>query len=379
VQIPLAALAEGQATLTVTPKDRQAKNLEVVVTSKPKATPIPKGAVVLAPKQAQTIAVPMLDAAASQDIPVNVVRSEPDVVAVTKENPALVLEMGDKAEVFAFTKVGFKEKTPEKEKKPASKDDKKEEKFGISIPTSAALADYLVGERLDTYLLKKLLPVVPMLTKEDVEHYRKELLKRVLPACVYTGEMEFEVLKDEAKNRLKNLSLNMKLALTPDKDADGNPQCKLQLKAFELGFPAPNFVSTYQQEEQSSHPFRTFALKARETEVAPLKPLGGKYAGMIDWLSWLAKKGTPVPGVGSIASTSYEVMFGLGLTREVEGKSLGTTHLGVDSCIPFLGYTQYDTYKPFTGKGGGTIKVVKPKEKPPKCFAAQVTTSVIAP
>jgi hypothetical protein len=379
VQIPLAALAEGQATLTVTPKDRQAKNLEVVVTSKPKATPIPKGAVVLAPKQAQTIAVPMLDAAASQDIPVNVVRSEPDVVAVTKENPALVLEMGDKAEVFAFTKVGFKEKTPEKEKKPASKDDKKEEKFGISIPTSAALADYLVGERLDTYLLKKLLPVVPMLTKEDVEHYRKELLKRVLPACVYTGEMEFEVLKDEAKNRLKNLSLNMKLALTPDKDADGNPQCKLQLKAFELGFPAPNFVSTYQQEEQSSHPFRTFALKAGETEVATLKPLGGKYAGMIDWLSWLAKKGTPVPGVGSIASTSYEVMFGLGLTREVEGKSLGTTHLGVDSCIPFLGYTQYDTYKPFTGKGGGTIKVVKPKEKPPKCFAAQVTTSVNKP
>ena len=169
----------------------------------------------------------------------------------------------------------------------------------------------------------------------------------------------------EANDGLENISLKMKLAFASGNDDEGNPTCKLALKSFELGFPAPNFAQWHRHNgKYINNPFQDTALKSGEVEIATLKTLGGQSGSVINWLdTWYLS--AFMPGTVNAA----KLLLGLTLTREVQGKTPGIVHLGADTAIPFLGPSAGDTYDPFTGQGGLIIKVVKAKEeKAPECF-----------
>ena len=186
LHLPLMAKAEGKATLTLKGAGDQDKTLQILVTAKPKETLTPKGAIVLKPEEARTIKVPLFQQYATENTPIEVINSDPEVLSVSKTTDAIVVEADQSVELFSFVKVGMEEtvaagqdvakkEDTEKKKKGAAK---KEEKFGISLPTSADLADYFVGNKLDNYLLQKLLPIVPLLTEKDVRNTEKRHLKR---------------------------------------------------------------------------------------------------------------------------------------------------------------------------------------------------------
>ena len=165
----------------------------------------------------------------------------------------------------------------------------------------------------------------------------------------------------------------MKIAFTSDTDDDGNATCLLQLKSFDVGFPAPNFASRYWYDGKALDTWSDNILSKDETGIAKLQVLAGTAGKTVGWLNWW-----PFRLVGAdYAAKPLELLLGLTLKRKVDGLKRGLCTWGSNSSIPFLGAGSHDTYKLFAGKGGATIKVIPPKKngtKQPECYDTSITT-----